>query len=113
MNMLFAIVLKFPMKTMAFLGGSKCLPGSLPLSMQVAAGATTVFLGVENAAETTAAVLSIAAAVGVPGGKPTIRKKKRSVVPMDWFKGQNKQGFNWDFPIILPYPIKEKTRILI
>jgi hypothetical protein len=44
--------------------------------MQVAAGATTVFLGVENAAETTAAVLSIAAAVGVPGGKPTIRKKK-------------------------------------
>jgi hypothetical protein len=81
--------------------------------MQVAAGATTVFLGVENAAETTAAVLSIAAAVGVPGGKPTIRKKKRSVVPMDWFKGQNKQGFNWDFPIILPYPIKEKTRILI
>ena len=42
--------------------------------MQVAA---TVFLGVENAAETTAAVLSIAAAVGVPGGKPTIRKKKK------------------------------------
>lgn len=42
------------------------------------AGATTVFLGVENAAETTAAVLSIAAAVGVPAltadacGRPSL-----------------------------------------
>ena len=75
--------------------------------MQVTAGATTVFLGVENAAETTAAVLSIAAAVGVPG-KPTIRKKKRSVVLMDWFKGQNMQGFNWDFPLYYHIPLKRK-----
>ena len=58
-------VLKFP-------------PGSLPPLMRVTAGATTVFLGVENAAETTAAVLSIAAGVGVPGGSVSHEREKHT-----------------------------------
>ena len=55
LNTLFAL-LKIPMKTI------------LPSQMQVTAGAATVLLRVEHAAETTAAVLSIATGVGVPGG---------------------------------------------